>query len=196
MRIEGYAFYWHGQRVPGVTTILRVGGWREQVAPGSGALMRAMGRGTQVHAHLHAKDFGVTPEPSTPETQPYLDADDKLRQAFDFEPIDGERGLVHPEMRYGGYYDVFGVWRKKRILADRKTGRTVHPSTWLQLAAYKMLREFWFPDEKIDHTAVFLLMPTGEPRLILNPYEAFAAQTWVAALYRYRWIEMFGGGQA
>jgi hypothetical protein len=192
-----HRYAWKGRVVPGVTKILTRGGWRPdfsqmgRVAPS--VLQAALARGSAVHEFTHAADRGqAKPELVTDTTVDFLAADAKLRANFDLEVIDGERGLVHPTLSYGGRYDVCGWYRGKRALIDRKTGASVHASVWLQLVAYKLLRQFWFPEEPIEVLAVAHLRPDAEPRLITHPCESFAVHCWMAALWRYRWIERFG----
>ena len=197
----GHRYRYRGVRIPGVTEILDVGGWTRDIPEEIRRLLRmhrARRRGLVVHDLASRRDLGENVDLHIDaSTAEYMDADTLYRQLTGFTPIDTEVCLVHPTFRYAGRYDVTG-WlltakaEPLRVLLDRKTGMTIHPSVWLQVAAYRGLREFWYPSQRIDRTGVLLLQPTGSQRLVWNPYEGTAWAVFISAVWRYRWLTLLG----
>ena len=152
--LEKHIYAWKGVQVPGVTRIWRYGNWQPSFAGvPSATLEAARARGTEVHAYAHAVDRGL-PGEVTATTANYIAADVRVRKALPIEVVASELPLVHPVLRYGGRIDLVGWYAAQRVIADRKTGSTVHASVWLQLAAYRMLYAFWYPEWTTAKTLV------------------------------------------
>lgn len=191
-QVVNHGYFYRGVRYPGVTTLLRIGGWAGIFIGGGRARADAMRRGTEVHVWAASIDRGDEPDPALirPETASFLAADATLRATTRFEAIVVEHPLVHPLLHYGGQLDAV-VWHHGlRVLIDRKTGTGCPPSGFLQLALYRLMWDFWYPETPVDQTAIVVLRPTG-PRYVVDPHPAFTQQVAMAVLWRQQWLDRY-----
>lgn len=145
MQVEGLTFdadshtYWYrGQRVPNVTSILEILDETWRVDPD--ILEAAAARGTAVHLATELDDKGDLDERSLDERlQPYLEAWRTFRREMGFAPSELESRVWHPRFRYAGTLDRIGTfsrWPSKVELIDIKSGEA-WPSHGPQTAAYQ-----------------------------------------------------------
>ena len=76
-----------------------------------------------------------------------------------FKPtlIATEESLMSEKLGYGGTIDIVCKIGDKIWLIDTKTGNAIHKSHELQVAAYAMMWNEMYPEQKIDNTAIMHL---------------------------------------
>ena len=68
------------------------------------------------------------------------------REGHSLRPVHCESAFVSERLRYGGTVDCYCVLDGEPVLLDFKTGRSIYPEYFVQLAAYaQLLREQGFP---------------------------------------------------
>lgn len=155
-----------GTRVPSVTTVLsrfKESGGLIHWAWGLGikgldyrdVRGDAADAGTLAHRMVEADIRGLPPY-----ADPMADPDvvKRARQAFEnyltwkgqthLEPVRSEVRLVSEKHRFGGTLDVMLMYGRRSI-ADLKTG-ALYPEHLIQVAAYAMLWDECYPEERID----------------------------------------------
>jgi hypothetical protein len=187
-----------GRRIPSVTEILRVTGIRPPPVnrPHAEAVARAMQRGTEVHRLTREIDeSGFSDDAADDEFDPadigveninYVSAYQRFLETSGYIPTAWETVSWLPGYNVAGRMDMVGWLGSKRVLIDRKTG-SVHRATWLQLAAYKKMHDFWHPSELIDQTYALLLSADMSFRLLPNPVEETAFSYFAGAVWVYQW---------
>ncbi len=70
----------------------------------------------------------------------------RWREGHSLRPVHCESAFVSERLRYGGTVDCYCVLDGEPVLLDFKTGRSIYPEYFVQLAAYaQLLREQGFP---------------------------------------------------
>jgi len=194
---EPHEYWYGGQQLPGITTVLRHLGY-----DGSGSAFytaNSRQKGSAVHLACDVADT-MAPDCNDldwvldncfenlhPEIVPYLAGWLLFRQEKQYRPEGGEKALVDTQLRICGKPDSWGSIRGLRsVVIDRKTwknqGAKPKRSSELQTAEYKrMLRELGHP---MDERWVVKLPGNGRYRsyACTNPrdeeYVVYAAQVW------------------
>lgn len=130
-----HRYYWHGQPVPGVTTILAP---LTDLSRVSESVLRAASEfGTAVHLACELDDKGTLDEAALdPHLQPYLDAWRRFCREWEVEWSGIEQRVFHPKLRYAGTLDRKGIARGRRSIVDIKSSTQLYASVGPQLAAY------------------------------------------------------------
>ena len=72
------------------------------------------------------------------------------REGHSLRPVHCESAFVSERLRYGGTVDCYCVLDGEPVLLDFKTGRSIYPEYFVQLAAYaQLLREQGFPVQEL-----------------------------------------------
>ena len=155
-----------GQSVPGVTTV--TGLLNKPSLPrranklglegiDSSVYSRQQARaGSLAHALLRAELLGEEPElgEAAPvdleQAQRALALFRAWRAEHSLRPIHCERSFVSEALRFGGTVDCYCILDGKPVLLDFKTGKSIYPEYFVQLAAYaRLLGEQGFPVEEL-----------------------------------------------
>lgn len=132
---EAHKYFWDGQPVPSVTTLLSP--LYDFSFVDAGVLKRSADLGTACHLACELYDSDDLDESSLdPTVTPFLDGWIKFRKEREFTPILTEQQVFHPQLRYAGTLDRTGVIEGKEGVIDIKTGATTSPIHGIQLAAY------------------------------------------------------------
>ncbi len=155
-----------GESVPGVTTVTgllnkpslvrwanKLGLEGIEVSARTEENARA---GSLVHALLHAELLGQEPDLTGISPGEREQAERALslfrawRSEHSLRPIHCERSFVSEELRFGGTVDCYCLLDGRPVLLDFKTGRSIYPEFFVQLAAYaRLLQEQGFPVEEL-----------------------------------------------
>ncbi len=151
-----------GESVPGVTTVtgllakpslmrwanklglqgIDAGAYTERTAR-VGSLAHAM-----ISAALLGEDF-TAPDAAPEELEQARRSLAQFlawREGHSLRPVHCESAFVSERLRYGGTVDCYCVLDGEPVLLDFKTGRSIYPEYFVQLAAYaQLLREQGFP---------------------------------------------------
>ena len=151
-----------GESVPGVTTVtgllakpslvrwanklglqgIDAGAYTERTAR-VGSLAHAM-----ISAALLGEDFAA-PDAAPEELEQARRSLAQFlawREGHSLRPVHCESAFVSERLRYGGTVDCYCVLDGEPVLLDFKTGRSIYPEYFVQLAAYaQLLREQGFP---------------------------------------------------
>lgn len=193
------------REIRSVSKVLRKAGIRPAPYTGYGrrgdAVRRGLKRGADVHRltrsidetydEFAALDDVFDPTDLSLENVDYVAAYQRFLKESGYRPIAWEVVLYHPLYDYAGRADMIGwLGGHKRIMADRKTDRSLHKAVWLQLAAYREAWNYFHPTELIDQTFALVLKSNTLYDLVPNPLEPgdfpfFAGAIWVA-----RWNEL------
>lgn len=135
---DAHEYRWNGQRVPGVSEILRLSG----IAPENPYHNdNGKDRGQMVHSATHYLDENdLAWESLPPDIEPYVRAYEQFKADSGFKPELVEHRVYHPVYCYAGTLDRTGLIGEQRVLIDIKTGAS---AVWhgIQLAAYKACLE-------------------------------------------------------
>lgn len=141
---SAHAYFWNGQRVPNVTSILQVLYRFDMVDPA--VLAEALQRGRDVHLACELFDLDDLDEETLGEhLRGYLEGWKKFVRECEPNWTSIEQSVYHPVMNYAGTPDREGAitYMGKRIddaLVDIKSAEQLHPVWGLQLAAYNNAR--------------------------------------------------------
>lgn len=141
---DAHRYFWNGQQVPGVTTVLSPLTDFSAVDPD--VLRRASSFGTAVHQLCELSDLGedLAMFEIDPALQPYLAAWTKFSTEWRVEWRHVEQRVFHPTLRYAGTLDRQGtliapgepLHRRHAAMVDIKTSTNLYPAVGPQLAAY------------------------------------------------------------
>lgn len=128
--------YWLGEnRVPGVTTVLKVLGGYEGIP--ERILKKAADRGTAVHKMTEMDDDGTLDVASLDDDMlGYLQGYWRFKEEWRPEILDAEVPDYHPTLKYAGTRDRRLILRKHGGILDVKSCYRLMPSTGPQTAAY------------------------------------------------------------
>lgn len=180
---EGHRYFWCGQEVPSVTTILNVLSSFSHI---NAAVLAAAGeRGTKAHKACELYDADNLDEDTLdPQLKPYLAAWIRFKRETGAEIIAVEKKVYHNTLGYAGTLDRLLILNGRACLADIKTGqRTIAHGP--QTEGYALAL-----DEKVNDTASIYLRNDGTYRLEIYDKAARrrSADAFLAALtlYNYR----------
>lgn len=141
---EAHRYYWNGQPVPGVTTILAP--LTDFAAVDPDVMRRASNFGTAVHYLCELDDTAADLEVYEIDEalRPYLQAWQKFGAEWRVKWNSVEQRVFHPTLRYAGTLDRKGSLvapgepehRRHSAVVDIKTSTSLYPSVGPQLAAY------------------------------------------------------------
>jgi len=141
---ETHRYFWDGQQVPGVTTILSPLTDFSAVDPD--VMRRASTFGTAVHRVCELDDEGANLDEFDvdPALLPYLQAWRNFSRDWSVEWQHIENRVYHPTLRYAGTLDRAGTvlqpgdpsHRRHNAMVDIKTSTSLYPAVGPQLAAY------------------------------------------------------------
>lgn len=143
-----HRYFLDGVAIPGVTSILRDVGLIDFSHVPARILEDAQERGRLVHQALHylAED-DLRPDSVAPEFQGYVEAGKDFRRTSGLLVYACEFRVWHPQYRYAGTVDLYGLWEGERpCLCDYKTGHPNDVAADLQLAAYAEAARALDPD--------------------------------------------------
>jgi hypothetical protein len=177
-----HRYFINGQEVPGVTTVLKAGGYSNFDAVNPKLLEAGRIRGTFVHSLCDAIDLGVIDWKRLQEEHPqfvgYAEAYVSFIDDTGFTPSIVEASFGSEAEMFGGTLDRAGAIRGGGILADIKTG-LIKPEIELQLAAYEFLLPEGFFEEikcapknlikvgvKLNKDGTWKPRPCNKPRAI------------------------------
>ncbi len=130
-----HTYYFGGQLVPGVTSILTPLTDFSRVPPA--VLEAASNFGKAVHLACELDDLGTLDEASLdPALAPYLAAWRKFSDDHQVQWDLIEQPVYHATMRYAGTPDRFGLVNGVRTVVDIKSTAQLYPAVGPQLAAY------------------------------------------------------------
>lgn len=147
-----HRYFWNGQPVPGVTSILARASDFSMVDPD--VLERKQLIGKAVHAAIEL-DLANDLDESTlhPDCRPYFDGWRKFQREREFVATHCERQVFHPLLKYAGTLDLYGSFnhKKRRVtsMVDTKCTAALPPSVGPQTAAY--LEALAAEDKSIKH---------------------------------------------
>jgi len=141
---ETHRYFWNGQQVPGVTTILAPLTDFSAVDPD--VMRRASKFGSAVHHLCELSDLGedLAAFEIDPALLPYLQAWRSFYSDWNVQWSAIENRVFHPALRYAGTLDRVGTLlapgepahRRHAAMVDIKTSTSLYPAVGPQLAAY------------------------------------------------------------
>lgn len=132
---DTHTYHWNGQRVPGVTSILKALHSFDGVP--ADVLKAAGERGTAVHLCCEYLDRGILDESSIdPAISGYVDAWRLFCAEMRPEWSHIEHQCYHEALRYAGTFDRAGRMGGDKWLLDIKTSAAAHRVWGVQTAAY------------------------------------------------------------
>ncbi len=151
-----------GETVPGVTTVTGLLSkpslvrWANKLGLqgiDAGAYTERTARvGSLAHAMISAALLGESFAASDAAPEEMEQASRSLahflawRERHSLRPVHCESAFVSERLRYGGTVDCYCVLDGEPVLLDFKTGKSIYPEYFVQLAAYaELLREQGFP---------------------------------------------------
>lgn len=118
--------------LPGVTTILKVGGFIDDRF----YTELARQRGTAAHLAIHFLEKGtLDPFSVDPIVEPYVESYKGFKRISGYKVLYHEKLVYHPIYRYAGSLDSVGLLNGKEVIIDFKTG-DVQAWAGIQIAAY------------------------------------------------------------
>ena len=133
-----HTYYWNGERVPGVTSILKP--LTDYSSVPRATLEAAATFGKAVHMTCELDDLRELDEETLdPALVPYLKAWRDFSRDYEVEWIDIEQPGFHEKLRYAGTPDRRGMVRGLLSVVDIKTTYELMPAVGPQLAAYDNL---------------------------------------------------------
>lgn len=130
-----HAYTFHGEPVPGVTTVLEPWSGLEFVDPLT--LQAAAEFGTHVHMACDFYNKGILDRSSLdPEIEAYLAGWEKYLEESGAVVVYSEAKVVHPVYKYAGTLDTICRLKKTNRLTDIKTGSAIPKTVGPQTAAY------------------------------------------------------------
>lgn len=139
---QEHRYFWEGQPVPGVTSVLSPLIDLSFVDPD--VLQAAAAFGTAVHKACELDDLGQLDETALDENlRPYLEGWRKFSADFQVQWRLIEHQVFHKTLRYAGTLDRFGLikaprWtRHEEAVVDIKSSVALYPAVGPQLAAYQ-----------------------------------------------------------
>lgn len=131
-----HAYFWNGQRVPNVTSILAPLVDYSRIPPGT--LEVARQKGVAVHKMVELDCKGDLDEDGLPEwMRPVLTQWRLFVRESGFELFKSEYRVFHPRFKYAGTLDLYGAIRGKHCFIDVKRSFAAGPVIGLQLSAYE-----------------------------------------------------------
>lgn len=162
-----------GEKFPSVTTILdaypkgpQFYEWLKTQGNNADEILEEAGRlGSVVHGLTEEYDLGNEVSLLNAVGEPQYKLSDwnfferyvEFRERFDADILFTELNLCSSELKFGGTLDRIIRLNGRNILLDIKTSNYIHNHFWLQLAAYDQLFAEFYPDVKIDDTAILHL---------------------------------------
>ena len=157
---SAHAYYWNGERVPGVTSIL--GPLVDFRGVPLAVLEAKADLGRRVHLATELDDVDDLDESSVEsDVSPYLEAWRRFKREKRVEIEAVERKVYHPTYRYAGALDRVLRFDGARFLADIKTSVEVAATAGPQTAAYLQANG----DHSISRRAAIQLRPDGSYRV-------------------------------
>lgn len=171
LQAEPRLYLFKGKPYKSVTGIIGEAGFGPDFSMVNEKVMAtACDRGSKVHlacSYLDDGDLNLGSVHSS--IRGYVDADIKFRRECPIKVIASEKRMVNTRLGLAGTPDVICFMRGHRVIIDRKTSQSVHPSMGLQTAGYKILWEVQHPNQLIHGRYGLKLLSTGQYRLI--PHE-------------------------
>jgi hypothetical protein len=131
---EKHAYYLDGERLLGVTTVLREAKLFDYKSSYDGGA--AMERGTAIHALTELEDNGaLIPENVPNPLMISVDGWTKFKEDTKIEILGSEEAVYHPLYKYAGTLDRRVLFRGREAVIDIKTGIQA-PWHSIQTAAY------------------------------------------------------------
>lgn len=187
-----HRYYWNGEPVPNVTSILSGLTDYSRIAPA--VLEEARQKGVAVHKMVEldcANDLDVDTLPDW--MRGHYQAWQRFREETGFECWASEHKLYHPKLRYAGTLDLVGLLPKTKIkglaLLDVKRSFYAGPVIGLQTAAYL---DAWNRTEekasRLTDANRYALRLDGDGKYRLEPFnDPGDIAVFVANLTLYRW---------
>lgn len=111
--------------------------------------------GTYVHNWIEAFVKGENPEqPVSEKLKKVLENFVEFWKDNDIEVLSAERMLCSPSLMLAGTPDLVCRVNGKLTIMDWKTGKGIYPNYFLQLAAYALMLEEEYPDQKVEQLCV------------------------------------------
>jgi len=161
-----------GERVPSVTTVLKMLGWSTEGlvwwAYNVGrdgldlneARSKACNVGTAAHQaieneikdRVNLSDLGdEMSDEMLAQVETCMESWHRWRDQNNLTLINAEMRLVSEEMQYGGTMDIAAIYGdQRRVILDIKTGGSIYPDHLCQIVAYAKLYEEHFPGKPIS----------------------------------------------
>ena len=185
-----------GERVPGVTTVLRMFGgdneglirWAHKLGTNGQSLddarKKAQNIGTVAHAMIESHLDGETLDTDGVDVEVLQGASRAFGMFKEwsgmvgYEVLAKEEPLVCEELRYGGKMDCVMI-QARRVLADWKTSARIYPEHLCQVAAYGKLWDQHYPDQPIEG---YVLLRLGKDEALFDHhYRPADSRTMLAA---------------
>lgn len=138
---QGHKYTLDGEELPSVSELCRFISREIYESVSQYTLDRAADRGTRVHKSCEALDLYGKVE-VTDDIAPYVKSYLKFRQEHNVQWEMVERSMHHPEDRYAGTIDRYGLLDGETAVVDLKTSYTVHKRLAVaQLNLYRRMLE-------------------------------------------------------
>jgi hypothetical protein len=129
---ETHTYWWDGEWVPSVTSIIQAA----RLVDDTHFTAFARDRGTAIHAAIEYDIAGDLDEGTVDQwCLPYVEQFRHFRADTKIRILRSECRVYSKKYRYAGTFDLYGVVNGKRIIIDIKTG-TVPRTVGMQTAAY------------------------------------------------------------
>jgi len=130
-----HTYFLDGQRIPGITEMLKKTGWVDDTHFTQGG----RDRGTAVHDYAAQYDLGVLDLATVPRelrawVLAYIELMERVPHSWDYVEVP----FGHPTLSFGGTPDRVGKWLGVRTVAEQKTGAP-RPSDAIQTALQAIL---------------------------------------------------------
>lgn len=160
-----HTYYLNGQKVPGVTSVLKPLTDYSTVPPD--VLQAAADFGKAVHRACELDDLMELDEDTMdPALRPYLSAWRKFCADHRVSWLEIERPVHHQSLRYAGTPDRIGDVQGLLSVVDIKTTAELHPSVGPQLAAYA---NAWSPGAASTMQRIAVQL-NGDGTYVAKPY--------------------------
>ena len=161
---KGHIYMLEGERIPCVSDLCRFLHREIYKDAPIWQLEAAADRGTKVHAATEALDKAGQAEIQD-EYLPYLQAYVRFRQEHDVQWDLIEHADYHPELRYAGTIDRYGLVDGIRTLLDIKTTYTVYkPLCGASLNLYRLILEA--REKQVERLMILHLKKDGTYRTV------------------------------
>lgn len=171
-----------GEEVPGVTNILKAGGFIDDRFYSESARQR----GTAVHLALHFLEKGTLDPFSVDKLiDPYIESYQKFKEVSGYKVLYHEKIVLHPGYGYAGSLDQVGLLNDAEVLIDFKTGE-IQPWHALQTALYNAALPP-LPDAHVRKRFALRLYPDGSMARAIPFEDPLDYAVAVGAVQAYYW---------
>ena len=168
---EKHLYYWKEKYVPNVTRLLSEYGLINFEGVPKERLDYKSALGTAVHRAIHLyNEDNLDEESIHPEILQYFNAYKKFTEVYKFEPRYTELRMFSKKYMFAGTLDAQGLFfcggKEIESIIDWKCTFSLYPSASIQTAAYQLLFNENYPENKVKKRFNLILKNTGNYDII------------------------------